>query len=309
MLVRSGSLELQDLPGLRSVNPELMSSTRAIRIQRCAGLSELPKTAHLQGTLELVDLPELNCWPAVMNLGTLTVLGCPKLREPSGGVSVRSAFRQASPRARAAMAEALAAEARSPAFDLEPIGRLVRALQATGVSFREMWSELLREGHSRAELFGAFMSEGIGFEYCLERCAAKADGRGGELEAALACVRASVHPASMALVVKNPIKARWLAELFSDSRDLLNGMKGDGGLRLQGRLAWDLPEGLVVPGKLRIHDVEGPAKWPVRMRLLSGYWVKSPDVQPPPSGESMEKGLRAGKTLGLGGQGCPASEG
>jgi hypothetical protein len=156
-----------------------------------------------------------------------------------------------------------------------------------GVCFEDRWRLLLAEGHSSEDLLTALLGEGSDLKRSLEKCAALTDDTDGEIRAAVACTRVGIHPATLALVTRNPTKARWLAELFSESHDMVTGWRGDGGLRLEGQLTWDLPDGLVVPGRLRIHGVAGPAKWPKRMKVLGGILIKATDIEAPLCEKSM----------------------
>jgi hypothetical protein len=134
---------------------------------------------------------------------------------------------------------------------------------------------LQADGHAKGDALVAAAAEGLGLPEFLYQCAGLSDGRGGEIEAALACVRASIHPGSLALVVKDLTKARWLAELYSDSKDLAAGVTGDGNLRIQPHAAWDLPEGLAVPGQIRAAKADGMPRWPSRLRVLGGIATRS----------------------------------
>ena len=67
-----GTLELMDLPALQDIDPSLMTSCRTVRISRCAQLDQLPHGVHLRGSLELLDLPSMDQWPASMSVGILT---------------------------------------------------------------------------------------------------------------------------------------------------------------------------------------------------------------------------------------------
>jgi hypothetical protein len=142
------------------------------------------------------------------------------------------------------------------------------------VSFADAMEMLHTDGHARGDALAAAAAEGLGLPEFLDRCAGLSDGRGGEIEAALACARASIHPGSLALVVKDLTKARWLAELFSDSKDLAAGVTGDGNLRIQPKAAWDLPEDLAVPGQIRASSAEGDPRWPTRMGVLGGIKIQ-----------------------------------
>lgn len=265
-----GNLELADLAALVQVDSGLCSSSRRVRIRRCEELQRLPNEVRLRGSMELIDLPSLAHWPDFMNVGILTVLGCPRLSVPPPGVIARTAFRWVSRLERQAMDRVLAEDSMVDRVGLELLRRLVRALTSAGVSLSEAVELLHADGHAKGDVLVASAAEGLGLAEFLDRCAALSDGRGGEVEAALACVRASIHPGSLALVVKDLTKARWLAELYSDSKDLAAGVTGDGNLRIQPQAAWDLPEKLAIPGQIRASQVEGEPRWPARMRVLGG---------------------------------------
>jgi len=276
-----GNLELTELPALRDVDPSLIASCRRVRIRRCERLERLPYGVQLRGSLELLDLPALAYWPLAMNVGILTVLGCPMLPDPPPGVTVRSGFRRAASGERKAIAQALSEDSDVDRAAIEPLRRLIRVLTSSGVSFADAMEMLHADGYAKGEALAAAAAEGLGLAEFLDRCAGLSDGRGGEIEAALACIRASIHPGSLALVVKDLTKARWLAELYSDSIDLAAGVTGDGNLRIQPKAAWDLPEDLAVPGQIRASSAEGEPRWPSRMRVLGGIKIQPMGTEPP----------------------------
>jgi hypothetical protein len=276
-----GDLELTDLPALRHVDPSLIASCRRVRIRRCDTLERLPSGVHLRGSLELIDLPALAYWPLSLNVGILTVLGCPTLPDPPPGVTVRSGFRRAASGERKAIAQALSEDSEVDRAGIEPLRKLIRALTSSGVSFADAMEMLHADGHAKGDALAAAAAEGLGLPEFLDRCAGLSDGNGGEIEAALACVRASIHPGSLALVVKDLTKARWLAELYSDSKDLATGVTGDGNLRIQPKAAWDLPEDLAVPGHIRASNAEGEPRWPSRMRVLGGIKIQPMETESP----------------------------
>ncbi len=275
-------VDLVALPALLTLDSALLSSSRAIHIRRCDRLQDLPELPGWKGHLTLLDLPALSRWPASLELRALTVLGCPRLPPPPPILRIHGAHRRADTTAREAMRLALDIEVDQSGAWMQELRGAIRTLSLVGVSYNDVWHLLRAEGRSEEDLAVALLQEGADPRFLLERCAHLTNGRGGEVRAARACTRLGIHPGSLALVVKDPVKARWLMELFSESRDLLAGWRGDGGLRLDGPLAWDLPEDLLLPGRLRIHDVRGPAIWPERMTVLGGILVKSSDVQPPP---------------------------
>jgi hypothetical protein len=276
-----GNLELTDLPSLRHVDPSLIASCRRARIQRCETLECLPYGVHLRGSLDLIDLPALAYWPPSMNVGILTVLGCPLLLDPPPGVTVRSGIRRATSGERRAVSQALSEDSEGDQASIEPLRRLIRVLMSSGVSFASAMDMLHADGHAKGDTLVAAAAEGLGLHEFLDRCAGLSDGRGGEIEAARACVRASIHPASLALVVKDLTKARWLAELYSDSKDLAAGLTGDGNLRIQPKAAWDLPDDLAVPGQIRASGAEGEPRWPSRMRVLGGIKIQPAETESP----------------------------
>jgi hypothetical protein len=276
-----GNLELTDLPALRLVDPSLIASCRRVRIRRCETLERLPYGVHLRGSMELIDLPALAHWPLSMNVGILTVLGCPMLPDPPPGVTVRSGFRRATSGERRAIAQALSEDSEVNRASIEPLRRLIRVLMSSGVPFASAMDVLHADGHAKGDTLVAAAAEGLGLHEFLDRCSGLSDGRGGEIEAARACVRASIHPGSLALVVKDLTKARWLAELYSDSKDLAAGVTGDGNLRIQPKAAWDLPEDLAVPGQIRVSSAEGEPRWPSRMRVLGGIHTRSVETESP----------------------------
>lgn len=283
-----GKLELTDLPALRHVDPGLITSCRRVRIRRCETLERLPYGVHLRGSLDLIDLPALAYWPPSMNVGILTVLGCPLLPDPPPGVTVRSGFRRATSGERRAIAQALSEDSEVNRASIEPLRRLIRVLMSSGVSFATAMEMLHADGHAKGDILVAAAAEGLGLHEFLDRCAGLSDGRGGEIEAARACARASIHPGSLALVVKDLTKARWLAELYSDSKDLAAGVTGDGNLRIQPKAAWDLPEDLAVPGQIRASSAEGEPRWPSRMRVLGGIKTQSVETESPTDAQLMD---------------------
>ena len=147
---------------------------------------------------------------------------------------------------------------------------MIRAMIVSGVRHKDASDMLLADGHDPCEVLAAAAAEGLGLLEFLEGCIALANGQGGEVEAARICAMASIHPGSLALVVKDLTKARWLAELYSDSHDLAAGVMGDGSLRLPPIPSWDLPEGLAVPGLIKVPDIQCPARWPERLRVSGG---------------------------------------
>jgi hypothetical protein len=276
-----GTLELADLPSLRVVEPGLVASCRTVRIVRCTNLGRLPHGVHFRGSMELLDLPALAQWPESMKVGLLTVLGCPGLPDPPPGISVRTAFRRAGIPERHVLAQALSEDANPDAETIEPLRRMVRALKISGASLEEILQMLEADGSAPEEALPACAAEGLGLREFLEGCAAIVDGQGGEIRAARACTRASIHPGSIALVVRDLTKARWMAELYSESRDLAAGVMGEGNLRISSQAAWDLPENLAVPGHVKVSDAEGPARWPANMRVLGGFNIHVPGVELP----------------------------
>jgi hypothetical protein len=290
-----GRLGLEDLPAIRSLDPNLLASSRSLRIFRCAVLAGLPERVRLGSSMELLDLPELDHWPESLEVSTLTVLGCPQLAPPHAGVTVRGAFRRSDAAAREEVRQALEADVGLPDARVQSLRGAIRTLRMAGVSYKDRWRLLLAEGHPEEDLLTALLGEGSELNQALERCVAPTKGTDGEIKAAIACTRVGIHPATLALVTRNPIRARWMAELFSDSLDLMSGWRGDGGLRLEGPLAWDLPESLVVPGRLRVHGVAGPAMWPKRMRVLGGILLKSTNVQAPPSEQNLSEAVKLDK--------------
>jgi hypothetical protein len=276
-----GALELAYLPALRVVEPGMVASCRTVRIIRCTNLARLPYGVHFRGSMELLDLPALIQWPESMNVGLLTVLGCPGLPDPPPGMSIRTAFRRAGPQERCTLALALSEDGNTDAETIEPLRRMVRALKLSGASLEEILQMLEADGSVPEEALPACAAEGLGLREFLEGCAALVDGQGGEIRAARACNRASIHPGSIALVVKDLTKARWMAELYSESRDLAAGVMGEGSLRISSPTAWDLPENLAVPGHVKVSDAEGPARWPTNMRVLGGFNINVPGVELP----------------------------
>ncbi len=277
-----GNLELSDLTALECVDPGLIASTRTVRIHRCASLKSLPYGAHLRGSMELLDLPALCRWPDSMNVGILTVLGCPELPDPPRGVIIRAALRRAGLAERGVIARVLVQDSPADRAAIEVLRCVVRTLKVTGVPLEAVLSMLEASGDAPGDVLVAAAAEGLGLDAFLDRCVGLIDGKGGEAEAALVCTRASIHPGSLALVVKDLTKARWVAELLSDSRDLAAGVMGNGSLKISGHAAWDLPDNLAVPGQIKAADAQGPARWPQRLRVLGGYTVNPPGVQAPP---------------------------
>ena len=277
-----GNLELKDLRALQWVDPGLLASSRTVRIHRCATLKGLPYGVHLRGSMEWLDLPALCRWPESMNVGILTILGCPDLPEPPPGVVIRSALRRAGSAERGVIARGLAQDSAAARGAIESLRCMVRTLKVAGVPLEAVLAMLQANGEALGDVLVAAAAEGLGLEAFLDRCVGLIDGTGGEVEAALVCTRASIHPGSLALVVKDLTKARWVAELLSDSRDLAAGVMGDGNLRISGQVAWDLPDNLAVSGQVKAADALGPARWPQRMRVLRGYTVNPSGVQAPP---------------------------
>ena len=265
-----GASEFQDLPALRSVDPTLVTSSRTVRFERCASLAELPYGISYRGSLELLDLPALNCWPENMNVGLLTALGCPQLPDPPPGVVIRSAFRRARPEDRESLAREVAEGTSEARAAIAGLRLLVRALKASNVPLQKAMSLLQEDGEDPAAILVAAAAEGLGLQDFLDNCAQLANGPGGLAEAATVCARASIHPASLAFVVRDRTKARWVAELLSESQDLATGLVGDGTLRIRPEAAWDLPEDLVVPGSVKVEGGKGPVHWPRGLRALGG---------------------------------------
>ena len=265
-----GASEFQDLPALRSVDPTLVTSSRTVRFERCASLAELPYGISYRGSLELLDLPALNCWPENMNVGLLTALGCPQLPDPPPGVVIRSAFRRARPEDRESLAREVAEGTSEARAAIAGLRLLVRALKASNVPLQKAMSLLREDGEDPAAILVAAAAEGLGLQDFLDNCAQLANGPGGLAEAATVCARASIHPASLAFVVRDRTKARWVAELLSESQDLATGLVGDGTLRIRPEAAWDLPEDLVVPGSVKVEGGKGPVHWPRGLRALGG---------------------------------------
>ncbi len=266
-----GTCEFQDLPALRWVDPALVTSGRKVRFERCENLRELPYGITYRGSLELLDLPSLSRWPANMEVGLLTALGCPLMPEPPPGVLIRSAFRRVGPGDREALAQALEVGTAEAQAALAGLRLLVRVLKASNVSLKKCLSLLQEDGEDPAAVLVAAAAEGLGLRDFLDSCAMLADGPEGLLEAARACARASIHPGSLALVVRDRTKARWMAECLSTSKDLALGLRGDGNLRLGPEALWDLPEGLRVPGVVKVEGGKGPVYWPKGLQAEGGF--------------------------------------
>ncbi len=268
-----GASEFQDLPALRSVDPTLITSSRTVRFERCASLAELPYGVCYRGSLELLDLPALSRWPENMNVGLLTALGCSQLPDPPPGVVVRTAFRRARPEDREALAREVAAGTSEARAALTGLRLLVRALKASSVSLKKAMAMLQEDGEDPSAILVAAAAEGLGLQEFLDSCAQLANGPGGLLEAAKVCARASIHPGSLALVVRDRTKARWVAELLSESRDLARGVAGDSNLRIGPDADWDLPEDLAVPGSVKVEGGKGPVHWPRGLRAVGGISI------------------------------------
>ena len=274
-----GTLELTDLPALGLVDPCLIASCRTVRIRRCANLEKLPYGVNLRGSMELLDLPSLCHWPPSMSVGILTVLGCPGLPDPPPGVIIRTAFRRAGIQERESIALTLTNDSDNDRAPIESMRRIIRTMTVSGVYMADICEMLQAEGHASGDVLVAAAAEGLGLREFLDECAVLADGTDGLAKAAQTCARASIHPGSLALVVKDLTKARWLAELYSESLDLAIGVMGDGNLRILTNSAWDLPEGLAVPGQVRVADTKGPSRWPERFRVLGGFKGCSPEME------------------------------
>ena len=268
----TGEAEFADLPALKAVAAGLVNSSRRVRLQRCDSLEEVPGGTY-RGSLELLDLPGLTRWPAEMDVGILTELDCPSLPEPPPGVVVRTALRRARPQERKALAEEIAAEDTNPPEGLQEQRQMVRALAITGVPMERRPAMLVENGVPLEIALIACVAEGMGRQDFLERCIEQAIGKRDLAGAARTCLRASIHPASMALLVKDPAMARWLAQLLSPSRDLALGLSRDGNLRIGADAVWDLPEGLVVPGVVRYDGPMESIRWPAGLRTGQGCSV------------------------------------
>lgn len=268
----TGISEFVDLPALKTVGAGLIASSRRVRFERCASLVDLPGGTY-RGSLELLDLPGVECWPAELNVGVLTELDCPNLPDLPPGVVVRTALRRARPQEREALAAEIAREDTRPPAGLLQERMMVQVLAATGVPL-ERRLELLVEGGVPMELaLIACLAEGMGRQSFLERCLDQAIGQSDLAGAARTCLRADIHPASMATLVKDPATARWMAQLLSTSRDLALGLSGDGNLRLAADAEWDLPESLVVPGAVRYNGPMTSIRWPAGLRTGQGCSV------------------------------------
>ena len=266
-----GTLELIDLKSLRQVRPLLIASSRTVRIQHCPSLEKMPHGVHIRGSLELLDLQSISHWPDSMSVGILTVLGCPGLPDPPPGVIIRTAFRRAGAHEREALLQLVGQDIDNNQVARDSLRRVIRTLTVTGLSFQDIRELLHAEGHNPGEVIAAAAAEGLGVREYLEECADLAFNPEGFIKAARLCARASIHPGSIALVVKNLTKARWVAELYSNSSDLAAGVRGDGSLSIPPNPAWDLPEGLAVPGQLLAIDATGPAMWPSGLRAVGGF--------------------------------------
>ena len=268
----TGESEFLDLPALKAVAAGLITTSRKVRFQRCASLEELPG-GNYRGSLELLDLPALAHWPAVMNVGILTELDCPNLPDLPPGVFVRTALRRARHQEREALAKEIACEDTKPPKGLEEQCQMVKALGITGVPMALRLAILVEDGVPSDIALIACMTEGMERQDFLECCLNQAIGQRDLVGAARTCLRAGIHPASMALLLRDRVAARWVAQLLSPSRDLAQGLLGDGNLRIAADAVWDLPEGLVVPGAVRYDGPMESIRWPAGLRTGQGCSV------------------------------------
>ncbi len=267
----TGISEFADLPALKAVGAGLVTSRR-VRFDRCASLEDLPGGTY-RGSLELLDLPGLTRWPAEMDVGILTELDCPNLPDLGPGVVVRTALRRARTQEREALAAEIAREDTHPPEGLQKQRQMVQALAITGVPLERRLELLVESGVPMELALIACVAEGMGRQDFLERCLNQAIGQRDLVGAARTCLRATIHPASMALLVKDRATARWLAQLLSPSRDLALGLSGDGNLRVSADAVWDLPEDLVVPGSVRYDGPMDSIRWPAGLRTGQGCSV------------------------------------
>jgi len=149
---------------------------------------------------------------------------------------------------------------------------LIQTLAIGGVPLPEVGDMLIEAGNDPLEVLNFLVEEGVELTDFLRIGARVARHYGCEAKPALACIRFGIHPASLAFLIRRHSRARRLVKLFTDSRDLAEGIVDRENLYIPRKAAWDLPEELVVPGTIIVHpDSEQPARWPERLIALKGF--------------------------------------